>query len=175
MTQEMMDVDALDVGKYHAMVIQDPTDKRNIRGFFHLAVVDMLTLAEIASTNANRADTALARLIEALSEYTNIRADVRWRCDFDSPEVFKTPWIYAGSYRNFVLTDSEARNLGRYLTVGGFFFANEWIWVKYHSFGATDRAFKNMYREALSTQGVTRAGLGLRGIAPWSSHISLPL
>jgi len=33
---DMMDIDALDTGKFQAMVIQDPTDKRNIRGFFRL-------------------------------------------------------------------------------------------------------------------------------------------
>ena len=36
MSLEMVDVRALDTGKYHAMVIQDPTDKRLIKGYFHL-------------------------------------------------------------------------------------------------------------------------------------------
>jgi len=35
MSLEMMDVDALDTGRFQAMVIQDPTDKRNTKGFFH--------------------------------------------------------------------------------------------------------------------------------------------
>ena len=36
---EMMDIDAPDTGKHQAMVVQDPTDKRNIGGFVHLALI----------------------------------------------------------------------------------------------------------------------------------------
>ena len=43
---EMMDVDALDTGHYQAMVIQDPSDKRNMSGFFHLAVVGAQTILQ---------------------------------------------------------------------------------------------------------------------------------
>ena len=39
MALEMVDVDALDTGRYQAMVIQDPSDKRNIKGYLHLAIV----------------------------------------------------------------------------------------------------------------------------------------
>ncbi len=39
MSMEMLDVDALDVGRYHAVVIQDPRDKKKVTGFFHLAIV----------------------------------------------------------------------------------------------------------------------------------------
>ena len=35
---EMMDIQALDTGKYHAMVIVDPNDRTHIKGFFHLAL-----------------------------------------------------------------------------------------------------------------------------------------
>ena len=35
---EMVDVDALNTGQYHAMVIQDPNDKRSIVGFFQMFV-----------------------------------------------------------------------------------------------------------------------------------------
>ena len=39
MPLELLDIDALDTGQVHALVIQDPDDKRNIRGFFHFIFV----------------------------------------------------------------------------------------------------------------------------------------
>ena len=34
------------------------------------------------------------------------------------------PWVFAGSFFNFRLTESEAQNLGQYLMIGGFLFAD---------------------------------------------------
>ena len=36
---ELLDIAALNTGKHHAMVVQDPEDKRNIQGFCRLAVI----------------------------------------------------------------------------------------------------------------------------------------
>ena len=38
MSLELLDIETLDTGRYHAMVIQDPSDKRTIRGFIHIAM-----------------------------------------------------------------------------------------------------------------------------------------
>ena len=156
MSLEMIDLESLDTGKYHAMVIQDPNDKRNVRGFFHLAIVHIHSLAMLAGTNCNRSDAAIAKLIQAVNEYTDIKADVKYRCDFDSQELFKTPWIYAGAWQPFQLTESELDNLGKYLVSGGFLFGEEWIWVRYNSFEGSEKAFANMYKGALATQGYER-------------------
>jgi hypothetical protein len=150
---ELMDLDALDTGKYHAMVIQDPNDKRNVRGFFHLAIVHIQSLALTARGNVNRADTGVAKLIQAVNEYTDIRADIRYRISLDSPDLFKTPWIYAGTSRLVELTDRELWNLGEYLVNGGFLFGEEWVGVAHNSFEGSQKAFTYMYREALATQG----------------------
>ena len=38
MQEEFLDLDALDIGKYKGLVIQDPTDKQNITGFVYLSL-----------------------------------------------------------------------------------------------------------------------------------------
>ena len=39
MSLELLDIQALDTGQYHALVVQDPEDKSNVKGFCRLAVV----------------------------------------------------------------------------------------------------------------------------------------
>ena len=150
---ELLDVDALDTGQYHAMIIQDPADKRSIRGFFHLAIVHIPSMEVASPLTCRASDAAIARLVQAVNEYTDIQGDIKYKCDFDSEEIFKTPWIYAGSYRLFELRERELVSLGRYLSSGGFFFTEEWITFKHPSFKPTERAFRNMFRDALATRG----------------------
>ena len=156
MSLEMLDLDALDTGKYHAMVIQDPNDKRNIRGFFHLCVVEIPTMATARWFTSRYTEPGIVNLIRAVNERTDIRADVQHRGDFSSQELFKTPWIYGGTAKPFQLTASEEVNLGKYLLSGGFFFSEEWINVP-DSYEGAKRAFVNMFSGALGTQGY---GLG---------------
>ena len=153
MSLEMLDLDALDTGKYHAMIIQDPNDKRNIRGFFHLSVVEIPTMALMRPSTSRYTERGIVNLTKAINEYTDIRADIKYRGDFASKELFKTPWIYAGTAKPFQLTESELVNLGKYLTRGGFFFAEEWVHVAANSFEGARLAFANMYKGALATQG----------------------
>jgi len=44
MSLEMLDIDALDIGKYRAMIIQHPGDRRKIKGYLHLAVLQSNTI-----------------------------------------------------------------------------------------------------------------------------------
>ena len=36
MREELIDLNALDTGKYKGLIIQDPTDRRNVKGFVYL-------------------------------------------------------------------------------------------------------------------------------------------
>ena len=122
MSLEMVDIDALDTGQHHAIVIQDPNDKQNIRGFFHLA--------EVYSTNLPRDPVygrrflwpnAVPNLVKAMNQWTNIRTDLMGRHTFDSEELFKTPWILVSVCNGtFKMTETEAHCLGRYFFEGGF-------------------------------------------------------
>lgn len=130
MSLELLDIRALDTGKYHAMIIEDPTDKRNIRGFFHLALVPLRGVREgLARMGYNGAVEearwryGLRRLVQAVNRYTHVEADLVPDVPLSSEEAFKVPWLYACSNSMLSFFDeSEIRNIGEYLTRGGFVF-----------------------------------------------------
>ena len=123
MALEMVDVDALDTGRYQAMVIQDPSDKRNIKGYLHLAIVYPLSVTERERYKGEgRLIEALQRLIAKLNEWTDIKASVSRRVTLDSPDFFKTPWVYLRMGYELEPTQGEVENMGGYLLSGGFFF-----------------------------------------------------
>ena len=156
---ELLDIDALDTGQYHAMVILDPADKRNIRGFIHLAVVYSETIdareREVyyriwgEGSQFYRRVLGLNNLVGALNQHTDIRADIWPRYSFSSRELFKTPWVLVSTFTSFKLAQNEAHNIGQYLTSGGFVLADN-FWFSYIP-GYVP--LKRMFEDVLATQG----------------------
>ena len=126
MSLEMMDVEALDTGKYHALVVQDPDEKRSIRGFCHLAIVPprIRLVTQSGYTFEYYVVPGIVRLVAAMNQYTDIRTDILGRITLDDAELFKVPWVFFFSWDKFKLNDAEFQNLGRYLVSGGFVFAD---------------------------------------------------
>jgi hypothetical protein len=158
MSLEMVDVSALDTGEYQAMVIQDPQEKRNVKGFFHLAIVYSVSMRDRGMNVLDlRARQGLCRLVAFMNRYTQIRSDiVPDTYTFDSREMLSTPWIYAQALRAFEFTESEAAALGRYLVVGGFLFMEN---VFINGYGEPDPgeiSLRQMAADALGTQGLRR-------------------
>jgi len=154
MSLEMLDMDALDTGKHHAMVVVDPLDRRDIRGFLYLAYAYTPSMRERErSEEESRVLQGLVRLADAVNRYTDIRAGFRGRVLYDSDELLKVPWCYAGSHVLFKLTASEASNLGEYLLSGGFVFAEDYwpgtnmMWTPGYT------ALWQMFIDALRSQG----------------------
>ena len=100
---EMLDVDAMDTGRYRAMVIQDPNDKQALKGFIKLARV--VSSSYVAETQTNVVDSGLNNqeidiLRDMLNEWTACRPTLRvvspltttacWRCRSSSPRVHPT-------------------------------------------------------------------------------------
>ena len=85
MREQLLDLNFLDTGKYQAMVIQDPEDKRNIQGYFHVAQAYSARMIERniagflrsggAGTSMLQNPHAVQNLVNAMNEYTNIHAD----------------------------------------------------------------------------------------------------
>jgi len=125
MQQEFLNLNVLDTGKYKALVIQDPSDKRNITGFVKLALAwcnDLdPKLVEPLGTSAIR---AISALVDAINRYTKIKAEVDERLRVDSRELFKTPFLYVTTIEPFELTEKEIQNLAEYMRSGGFVFAD---------------------------------------------------
>ena len=154
MSLEMMDVEALDTGKHHAMVVQDPTDKQNIRGFFHLALAYPLSMRFRNAYNwEDRTNYGIIRLARRMNEWTPIRTDVTHRLSFDSREFFKTPWVYLMVIMNIEPTESEVQNLGKYLLGGGFFMAEGDASENKASSRMGYKYLMRFIRDALASQG----------------------
>jgi hypothetical protein len=155
MCLEMLDAEALDYGRYPALVIQDPSDKRNIRGFFHVAIAYSRSMQINFRTGTYYSDSAaLYAIVDAMNEYTDIRTDVRGAYTFDAEELFRIPFIlicFNGSWGGFTITAAESANLGKYLCLGGFAFVDDGFWLKG---GPSDRSLRAMQQDALGTQGL---------------------
>ncbi len=158
MSLEMVDVKALDMGRYHAMVIQDAGDRKKIKGFFHLGQAYVKSVADANKTRQWGIyydsplvfPTVLQRLTEQMNRYTSIRTDVTSIYTVDSSELLKTPWVLIANQANFVLNDQENKILGRYLTGGGFVFASD-VLHNIRSWSAA--ALRKMFVDALASAG----------------------
>ena len=158
MSLELVNIEALDTGQYRAMIIEDPTDKRNIRGYLHLAHAYPKAIANSGARQetAHRimGFVAVRGLIQAMNDYTQIRTDLIGRYPFDSEELLKIPFVLtsAGGYA-FDHSTSEAANLGLYMIVGGFYFAD----CRHPSLGperASGRSFRHFIKAGMEAQGL---------------------
>jgi len=144
MQEEFLDLDALDTGKYRGMVIQDPKDRRNIRGFVYLS---------LAWGNNLRPDfpRAISKLGDAINTDTGIQAKIEDHLFLDSPELLKTPFVYITDQEGFELTDKEIENLGRYMRSGGFVLADNGR--PDLNFGPAEASLRRMFTQALGREG----------------------
>jgi len=127
MSLELVDVRALDTGQYQAMVIQDPNDKRNIRGFFRLKYAYSESMQKQGYGRWEDYNMgALVALVEAMNRYTDVEVTLEGRILFTSREMMKTPWVYSCVSWPFMLPEQEAALLGRYLVSGGFMLCDSW-------------------------------------------------
>jgi hypothetical protein len=122
MSLEMVDVEALDTGRYQAMVIQDPEDKRNIKGYVHLALAYPFSVKQYYPGTWQAVMRGLRDLVGKLNEWTDIRASIAGQVTFDSAEFLRTPWTYLSVDKSLEPTRSEVQSLGKYLLSGGFFY-----------------------------------------------------
>ena len=153
MREQLLDLNFLDTGKYQAMVIQDPENKRNIQGYFHVAQAYSARATRVGNAGGQDGTIlqnphAVQNLVNAMNEYTKIHVDFSTRLSLSSKELRETPWVFVPAV-NFTLTEGELANLGKYLESGGFLLADAGIWVG----GDTDAFIRQMIRDALATVG----------------------
>ncbi len=123
---EMLDIEDLDTGEYYAMVIQDPTDKKKIKGFFHLAIAYPQHAAR-GGTTYNEFPPALKRLAEKMNKWTDVKVNIAESFPMSDGKLFKTPFVFfdVSHQFQFRLTSYEAENLGKYMLSGGFYLADD--------------------------------------------------
>lgn len=150
MREELLDLDALDTGKYKGLIIQDPTDRRKVRGFVYLGTAWATDLEPVFASAAK----AIPNLVDAVNIQTGITAKVDAHLFIDSQELFRTPFVYITAEEAFELTGREKENLGEYMRRGGFVFAdNANATVE---FSQAEASLRQIFRAALGAQGQFR-------------------
>jgi len=142
MKEEMISLDDLDTGQYKAMVIQNPKDKKSVKGFIYISTLWGAHLEPAYKR-------AVIHLSDAVNRYTNIRSKVDKHLFIDSRRLFDTPFIFLCVDDSFYLTDIEARNFGEYLRKGGFAVLDNG--TPRNEFGAAEASLKQMLRDALGS------------------------
>ncbi|MCE5250048.1 DUF4159 domain-containing protein [bacterium] len=97
------------------MVVADPRDKHNIRGYVHMAIIYGEELRSPAAY-----PRYLINLKEAFSQWTKINVILDRPCELSSPRLLELPFVYITSYDEFVLTPLERENVRNYFKSGGF-------------------------------------------------------
>ena len=152
---DLLTLDALDFGRYHALAVQNPRDKREIEGFYHLAQVYVTSIMRADGKGPFPQSRGIHRLVQAVSEFTGIRCDLLEQgYPVDDPEVLKVPLIYLVAYGPFKLQPNETNALGRYLLSGGLIFAEDGRQDIVH--GPATQSLKQMLQDALGIHGYRR-------------------
>ena len=136
---ELMDVEALDTGRHRAMVVVDPKDRRQLKGFLYLSGIYSPSIER--AEESERAKESLVRfyhqmtrrlverrmlqgLADKMTASTQVHVKVRDAVRLDDPQILQVPFVLLTVNTPFDFTDSEAANLGAYLTGGGFLLAD---------------------------------------------------
>ena len=140
MQEEFVDLYALDTGRYKGLVIQDPQDKQNTKGFVYLA----LAVGEELDPPTSR---AIPQLAEAINKLTLINAKVEKPLALRSRALFKAPFVYITAAKSFSLTEQEKDNLEKYMRQGGFVFAENSM--PRFEYGAAEASLRKMFKDVL--------------------------
>ena len=72
MALDMLDVNALDTGRYHAVVVQNPNDKQGLKGFIKLARVHSMGFVIDGSSEAAATGGLNIQEIDILCDMINL-------------------------------------------------------------------------------------------------------
>lgn len=116
--EELLNLSDLDTGKYKGLVIKDPGDKKNLKGYVYIPSGVWGSSLEPAGSIGN----AVTNLMYGFKKYTGVDIKVDKKISIASPEIKKYPFLYITADEVFDLTDQEKVNFGDYLRNGGFAF-----------------------------------------------------
>ena len=142
MKEEMISLDDLDTGQYKAMIIQDPNNKKSIKGFIYISTAWGAQLKP-----PDTLKRAVINLVEAVNRYTNINAKMDSHLYLDSRKIFNTPFVYVTANKAFQLTEIESTNFGNYLRKGGFAVIDNG--TPEYEYGQAEASLRQMLRDSL--------------------------
>lgn len=112
----LMDVDLLDDGHYKAMIVVDPDDRHNIKGYIHIPRCVKTIEGGFSTLNIDQFRDLV------ISSYTGINLKIDPPVYLATADIFKYPFLFLTFGGPIVLTDTEKTYLRRYLDNGGFIF-----------------------------------------------------
>ncbi len=113
---ELLTIDNLDLGEYKAIVVKDPENKQNLKGFVYIPV----DIWGSSLRPAEDAKTAIIALMSGFKKYTGIQVKTDKHVYIDSPEILKYPFIYITSEDLTDFNPGEIRSFREYIVNGGF-------------------------------------------------------
>ncbi|MDP2981996.1 MAG: DUF4159 domain-containing protein [Candidatus Latescibacter sp.] len=147
MKEEMISLDDLDTGQYKAMVIQDPNNKQNIKGFIYIGTAWGAQLRP-----PDTLKRSVIQLVEAVNRHTNINAKVDAHLFLDSRKIYETPFVYIIADQAFELTEIERKIFGDYLRKGGFAVIDNG--EPWYEFGQAEASLRQMLRDSLGADAI---------------------
>ncbi len=155
LSENLLSADALDYGRYSSFAVQNPNDKKDIKGFIYLALVKYRTDRTDAGGEPdwNTSPRALPNIAEYLNNHTGINAKFAGVFTLDSDKLIekKIPLIFMTGHYEFEYTAVDAENLGHYLRDGGFLLIDDSYFFKGGPFDVMSR---NLIKEALGEDAV---------------------
>ncbi len=167
---ELLDVEALDTGRHRAMVVVDPTDRRQLKGFLYMSGINSPSIER--AEESVRAENIQVRwyhqmprrlverrmlqgLADKMTDQTQVHVEVRDAVRLDDPQLLQVPFVLMTVNTPFDFTDSEAANLGAYLTGGGFLFVDimSMLWADYSDDQLDIPAVRSLIRASFQAVG----------------------
>ncbi|MFC1606729.1 DUF4159 domain-containing protein [Candidatus Latescibacterota bacterium] len=144
MKDEFISLSDLDTGQYKAMIIQNPQNKQQIKGFVYIP-----TTWGVQLKPPDELKRATLNLVEAVNRYTSIEAKSDPHLMLDSRKIHNMPFVYITTDRAFEMTEIERRNFASYLRNGGFALLDNG--TPGHDFGQAEASLRHMLRSALGS------------------------
>ncbi|MCD6170039.1 MAG: DUF4159 domain-containing protein [Candidatus Latescibacteria bacterium] len=120
---ELLGIKDLDTGRYNAVIITNPEDKKAITGYFNMTLVRF----NYQDPKVDTFPLAIPNLLRYMNDHTKIKASIKGQTiELSDPTLFSAPFIYmTGSECIVSLSPVEIENLGNYLRSGGFLFIED--------------------------------------------------
>ena len=167
---ELLDVEALDTGRHRAMVVVDPKDRRNLKGFLYMSglyspSIDRAEESMRAENKQVRFHHQMPRqlverrmlqgLADKMTAQTQVHVEVRDAVRLDDPQLLQVPFVLLTADTPFEFTNSEAANLGVYLTGGGFLLVDivSVLWQNYSDVELDIPAVRALIRASFQAVG----------------------
>ena len=167
---ELLDVEALDTGRHRAVVVVDPNDRRQLKGFLYMSGINSPSIER--AEESVRAENIQVRwyhqmprrlverrmlqgLADKMTAQTQVHVEVRDAVRLDDPQLLQVPFVLLTVNTPFDFTDSEAANLGAYLTSGGFVFVDimSLLWADYSDDQLDIPAVRSLIRASFQAVG----------------------